>query len=481
MSARSVLFLSHRPLSFFFYPFFSVGLFCVTRVFGGLLYSLFFFDQHLSARMDEFDGAVPEVQRRTQTQAHAPTISAVCVDVRELLRRAAAANFVQTHDASDEPSTSAAASSPAAQLPSVKQQRGQSVLYTNGTAGSSFWAPGTVLGGSAGGPPPLSPADPTILHAILTNPLSAVQAAPSDDAASVMPQRTAWPSRLPPSSRRSYSQTRRTHVLTSSASRFSHRPSGLQNNSRSAAQQLPPYCAGGGASSSSVPPDSKGTHAASEAVHGTMEDAGHPPLSATRALAANVEPVDLSPVAQQALDSVLSHLQTHAARMLGDGAAAHEAEGRERATAYQPPLLSPDVKHGCTPASITHKASARSRIAVSVLARSAETDTDATTRLARKAHEEQHPQLTAFALQDTDLHKTHFSTPQILSGGAVLKGMPPSSLQPQQHQAAAVVTTPWNRASQPELTAPRRTIPPAFRRQLQYAEAAPTTRRPKRK
>jgi hypothetical protein len=433
------------------------------------------------------EAEVPTASLPQQNQTLA--ISAVCVDVRELLRRAAAAangDSTQFLERPTQPDGMCVASS-AARLPPVKEAQSATTFYANGMAASTFWAQGGTGNGAAaaGGPPPLSPADPTVLHAILSHPRP-VAATDGDGeafraAGTAATQRVGWPSRAPPSSRlhRSHEKERQTPSALSRQARASRRAPRYTG-------QVHPHNGKAASHVPSCPGERWSPISGEEAYATTAAERSLPAFFATPTAADKSNDVaDLSPVAQQALNKVLKKLHSHAVLLPGD-TAQPEGEVEERncaaASTYHagpevpPPLPSPGLRYWSTAALTTtianQKAVTRPHIAAPLLSQG-------TKKVVRgAAHhfstgdliQRRSPPLPQSALTDGDTpNARHHALPSFSLGRT---------------KTASVGRAQWQggaRFLREVSPLPRRTIPTPFRRQLQYAEAAPTTRRPKRK
>ncbi|KPI87753.1 hypothetical protein ABL78_3162 [Leptomonas seymouri] len=323
-------------------------------------------------------------------------------------------------------------------------------------AESTFWVTGNNAGSAGGGPPPLSPADPTILHAILEPPSPSFTTVGAGGEAAATAQRGGWPNRLPLAAKLSRFQAKYAQTFPM----LPHQ--GVPPRVFRKAAQQPQNCTSGAVSCAL---SHEQTRAEPEEVHPAVDE--HKPLVFLPPTKVTVENVvaDLSPAAQHALESVLSQLHTHAAQVLGDDQLVVEA-------AY----------HRCTrttkPTNTTHAPQPGAHLpgSVSPPPQSDEAAASGPTHPKKAGKNGCNPPHARSSAQGRDIYSSEVRV-HLISEDNGGKQIPLSS---QQHHAAPTampVSGAWGRTHAP----PRRTIPPAFRRQLQFSEAAPSTRRPKRK
>ncbi|KPA80122.1 hypothetical protein ABB37_05119 [Leptomonas pyrrhocoris] len=420
----------------------------------------------------ELLAAQPAAQQQPQPSA----INVMCVDVRELLLRAAA----DTARASSMPAqlkTNVPTSS-SARLPSVKQQ-GQmnSACSADTAAESAFWVPGSSADGACCGPPPLSPADPTILRAILERPPpSATGAAGAGGEEAATTQRGGWPVRLPPATKAARSHAMRGQMLSSSSSYQRETPQRVSRNAAHPRQSCTSV------STFSTQSREK-AHAEPEEAYQTTSGVTPPSFVPRTTFMEESDRAELSPVAQQALSNVLRRLHTHAAQVLGGRQRTDEVANNSRRettiTTYSapppPPVVSPELKKWST----TSSQKSGGLFPNSTLLRQQNNEAHASGSAPPTMDDSyrRNPPPPRSAAQDTSISFGEIPVQQTLSTCNTGEKLP-SALQ--QHIGAPAAIALYGAAKE-ESAPPRRTVPPAFRRQLQYSEAAPTTRRPKRK
>ncbi|KAK7199904.1 hypothetical protein NESM_000038300 [Novymonas esmeraldas] len=436
--------------------------------------------------------APPSSSSTASTPAPTPTpaISAVCVDVRELLRHANAAPKSALSDARtpssrqpDAPKTAADA------VVSSSSSRSPRPSLTSAAAPppeSAFWAPAypPLSGFTANsGPPPLSPTDATILNSILGQP--SVLTTTLTDYSYTSGLADGAPTQLPqtrrPSLRSSAVASPSPPPLAAAAAAASHplavsardssgdgvsgRTTSAQSGMRTPrADTATPYQASFVAELTSAPTPLPGvlvgyseTGRAHHAVAGgTMVDA-----------------VDLSPTAHRAMTSVLGQLHTYAgtfASAEGQGAPERDASvySGGRGASPLPPHRAPAYTSaaGVSPPP-------RPRGLSACAGRGGSAGDGAVARRSVAQLWRQCPALAAATFNTVDM-EPHRPQGAVQAAAATSHGL----AYDKPHAAATVLSPVAHRRSSP---APRRTIPPAFQRQLRYSEAAPTTRRPKRK
>ncbi|KAG5490063.1 hypothetical protein JKF63_00182 [Porcisia hertigi] len=393
-----------------------------------------------------------------------PVITPLCVDVRDLLRRAAAPS-------SDAPSGAQSIASDrepeTVVLPSVSQQSSPQQAQATPplhNKGSVSWPPlYQPFGGFAvrSEPPPLSPTDPVIVDSILGQP--SVHTITLPGFSRKCGPGTLSAARMPSAQRSSLeSSVVAPPLMATFVQRFS------------ASSSRPPL-SDSTASSSSVFADKmarrsiSGTAAPSVAFSGNptapptpLADAVDNSWGVKRANAAgDVGPSKLSLAAQQTMTNVLGQLHSYTS---GLTAAKVISTAQKFTDAYPGDVaVSPSFFNG----SVRHDGARAPLAAFQPSSRDATTANSTLTHLWRRC-----PALASATFSRVDMHpqRPHGA---VEASVAQCRGL----AYHKPHAAAFRNTVQVRRASE----SPPRTIPPAFRRHLQFAEAVPTTRRPKRK
>ncbi|AYU83544.1 hypothetical protein, conserved [Leishmania donovani] len=391
----------------------------------------------------------------TMSSASPPAISTMCVDVRELLRHTAAASKDAPSDAqaavSGRQRYTAVAPSAAPSQPPRQPQATPPPCPKE----STFWSPSyPPWGGFAvnSGPPPLSPTDATILHSILGQPT--VQKTVLSGFDQVI-ARTSSPLTREP-------RTRRPSVASTSLPPMDNSPT--WGTPAYAGDSVQTFEVGAATPLSSLsekdtpPPtplrDMMETYLDGEGLHSAGAAAS----------------MDFSPAAQRTMKSILEQLNSYASGL----AAAHTRAATEMPTS--------SYRGGVAVWPITFRQAAMQVSAAGPSAASPLPFSGASvhrrkggavaTRSTVAQLWRQCPALAAstFSRVDTSPQRSQDTVQAVVA--------PPQGLAyDRPHAAADRSTVPLRKAVQ---SLPR-TVPPAFRRQLQFAEEAPTTRRPKRR
>ncbi|CAG9583713.1 conserved hypothetical protein [Leishmania major strain Friedlin] len=391
----------------------------------------------------------------TMSSASPPAISTMCVDVRELLRHSAAASKDVPSDAQAavsgrQPYTAVAPSKAPSQPPRQPQATSPSCRKE-----STFWSPSyPPRGGFAGnsGPPPLSPTDATILHSILGQPTLRKTVLSSFDQ---LIGRTSSPLTREPRTRRpSLASTSPPPIDSSSTwGTSAHAEDGVQALKVGAATPLSAL-----SEKDTSPPtplrdvmenylDGEGSHSAGAAAS-----------------------MDFSPAGQRTMKSLLGQLNSYASGL----AAAHTRAVTEMPTSSN--------RGGVAVWPITYRQAAMKFSAAGPSAASPLPFSGASAHRRKGGAAATRPTVaqlwrrcpalaaSTFSRVDTSPQRSHDTVQAVVA--------PPQGLAyDRPHVAADRSTVPLRKA----LQSPPRTVPPAFRRQLQFTEEAPTTRRPKRR
>ncbi|KAG5465487.1 hypothetical protein CUR178_00192 [Leishmania enriettii] len=406
--------------------------------------------------------------------ASPPVISTVCVDVRELLRCSAATSKDTPSDAGvsiSDRSQATAVAFPEVPRQSPRQQQANLPLFQKA---STFWSPSyPPLGGFAvnSGPPPLSPTDATILHSILDEP--SIQATVRPDSARISGMTSTPLLRKP--------RTRRPTLAGDAA----------------APPPAAPFFRRFSANACSRPHDDLSTRSTSadaeDSHHLSRVDTATPfsmlseegtcpqaPLPGIQGRLLNGDgsnsagaaaSTGLSPTAQRTIRGILGQL---------DGCS------RERAAADDDVMIDIAKRSYCeaaiAPLVPFHKAVMRASAAglwadspflpSSVFARETKGSFAAAARPTAAQLWRRCPALAGSAFSRMDAHQNR-SRDTVQGVLAPQRGLTHNG----PHASADRSAVPILKSSR----SPRRTVPPAFRRHLQFTEAAPTTRRPKRK
>ncbi|GET93259.1 hypothetical protein, conserved [Leishmania tarentolae] len=386
--------------------------------------------------------------------ASPPAISTMCVDVRELLRHTATASKDTLSDAKAGVSdrqryTAAAPSDASAQLPRQRQATTPPCHKA-----STFWSPSyPPIGGFAtnSAPPTLSPTDATIMHSILGQPR--VQKTVHDFDQVIDGTSSPLKQEL---------QTRRPSLAGTRPSPMDNSPT--WNTSAYAQKSVPVFKAG-----ATNPPSSPSEEDTSPSTLQRHVRNNYLYREGSNS-AGSAAFTDFSPTAERTIKSVFGQLHEYA----NGFAAAHKRpdkgmptssyaggvavlplpfrDAAMRPNAAGPSVASPLLSSDASPHR-TKEGAAPPRLTVAQLWR-------------------QCPALAASTFSRLDLY------PQRAEHTVQAVKEPPRGLAyDRPHAAADRSTVPLRKAFQ----SPPRTIPPAFRRQVQFAEEAPTTRRPKRR
>ncbi|CAJ1046971.1 hypothetical protein Q4I32_007917 [Leishmania shawi] len=409
-----------------------------------------------------------------------PAISTVCVDVRELLRHAAAA---ASKDGSDDGHAAVCdgqrdttVALPAVPSRSPWQSQGN---LPPGPTESIFWSPSyPPYGGFVvnSGPPPLSPTDPTILHSILGEPSVRTTLRSGFRR---MPGFTGSPlAQEPP--------TRRTSPKSGAPARLSTASSVRRS---SVASTLPPpndespMCGASVRTDGDIQANKVDTATSFSSL---TEEGASPPTPLLDALesflneegsssAGAAAPTDLSLTAQRTIKSILGQLHSYASGF----AAVEKRKATEVPTgSYRGgvAVLPVPFRQAALRASAAGPSSAASSLPFSGASAHEMKGTSAKAATAARPTSMQLwrlcPALSAstFGRMDTYPKRPQGAVQAVV---APQRGLACDRL----HAAADRSTVALREVNQ----SPCRTVPPAFRRHLKFAEAAPTTRRPKRK
>ncbi|KAG5464014.1 hypothetical protein LSCM1_00193 [Leishmania martiniquensis] len=407
--------------------------------------------------------------------ASPPAISTVCVDVRELLR----CSFASSDDApvSVQASASDRQQVTAVDLSAVPRQppRQAQAALPRFQKGLAFWSPSyPPLGGFAAhsAPPPLSPTDATILHSILDQPSMRTTVF---SGSAQLPDLTGSPLAQKPRGRRP--------SLESDAAAPPPTPPSMWQCSVSTCP--PPH---DGSSARGTTEYAEGSAQESRVDMATpfsllpevdtspptpLRDAGETFLNEAQPNAAGAAAsTDLSPAAQRTMKSILGHLGSCSREVTAadSGAGVEMAKDSYRGGRIAPLL---PFREAAMRASETRSSADSPPLSNGAFARAAkESSVGAAARPTMAQLWRLCPALAASTFSRLDTHQQR----SLCAAQAVLA--------PQQgfthnrpHASAGSCAVPLLKSSR----SPHRTVPPAFRRQLQFAEAAPTTRRPKRK
>lgn len=430
--------------------------------------------------------------------APAPTISTVCVDVRELLRQATefAAAAPLSPPSSGAARTAGSSGDKAGALPPMPwrppaQTRPRAAPQPP-REGAPFWAPSyPPMGGFAvhSGPPPLSPTDATVVRSILGKPSAKRPVPAAVDIA------------LPPALDRSQGRGNNSSNTSGCAptrrpSQYHGRPTSTHRSSATSSALPRDESSLGWVASVDVG-DGHPTPRSSLAAAVTSPPSPH--LSGVAALwsedrgLVHTEAADaadaadtavavsnLSPVAQRTVHAILGQLRDYSAAFAAPGSTARTAlpaSASSRGTTVSPTRA---------PQGVSSASEAGPRIggdaavgngdagAMTTSSYAAATTTGAAAAPARPSVRElwrRCPGLAAATFRSLDAETP--AAAKRTDSGAVAR---PRGLAYHKPNASA----PAAYTGQTGLT-PRRTVPPAFQRQLLFSEAAPTTRRPKRK
>ncbi|KAG5488586.1 hypothetical protein JIQ42_00194 [Leishmania sp. Namibia] len=406
--------------------------------------------------------------------ASPPVISTVCVDVRELLRCSAATSEDTPSDAGasiSDRSQATAVALPELPRQSPRQPQANPPLLQKA---STFWSPSyPPLGGFAvnSGPPPLSPTDATILHSILDEP--SIQTTVRSDSAR-MPGVTSTP----------LAQKPRTRRPTLGSDAAAPPPAAPFVRRFSANTRPPPH---DDLSTRSTSADAEDSHHLSRvdtatpfsmlSEEGTCPQAPLPGIQGrllngdgSNSTGAAVS-TGLSPAAQRTIRGILGQLDSCSRERAaaGDGAIIDIAKGSYCEAAIAP--LVPFHKAAMR-ASAAGLSAASPFLSSSAFAR----ETKSSSAAAARPKAAQLWRLctalagSTFSRMDAHQNRSRDTVQAVLAPQRGLTHNRP-------HASADRSAVPLLKSSR----SPRRTVPPAFRRHLQFTEAAPTTRRPKRK
>lgn len=391
----------------------------------------------------------------TMSSASPPTISTVCVDVRELLRHTAAAS-------KDAPSGAQAAVSGRQQYIAVAPSAAPSQPPRQPQAtpppchkASTFWAPSyPPWGGFAvnSRPPPLSPTDATILHSILGQP--AVQKTVVSGFDQVIGRKSSPLTREPQTRRPSVASTSPPPIDSSFTSCTSaYADDGVQAFKVGAATPF----------SSLSEKDISPPTPLRDVMENYLDEEGSNSAGAAVSM-------DFSPAAQRTMKSIFGQLNSCASGL----AAAHTRAVTEMPTSSYPGGVAvwPVAFRQAAMRASAAGPSAASPLPFSGASAHRRKGGAAATRPTVAQLWRQCPALAASTFSRVDTSPQRFQH--------TVKGVvaPPQGLAyDRPHVAAHRSTVLLRKAAQ----SPPRTVPPAFRRQLQFAEEAPTTRRPKRR
>ncbi|KAG5489330.1 hypothetical protein GH5_00198 [Leishmania sp. Ghana 2012 LV757] len=403
-----------------------------------------------------------------------PVISTVCVDVRELLRCSAANSKDTSSDAGasiSDRSQAAAVALPEVHRQSPRQQQANPPLFQKS---STFWSPSyPPLGGFAinSGPPPLSPTDATILHSILDEP--SIQATVRSGSAGI-PGVTSTPLAQKP-------RTRRPTLASDAAVP----PSAASFVRRFSANTCPPPH--DDLSTRSTSADAEDSHHLSRVDTATpfsmLSEEGtclQAPLPGIQGRLLNRDgsnsagaaaSTGLSPAAQRTIRGILGQLGSCSRERAtaDDGVMIDIAKGAycEAAVAPLVPFHKAALRASAAGLSAASPFLSSSAFAREIKGRSAAAVWPAAAQLWRLC-----PALagSTFSRMDARQNRSQDTVQGVLAPQRGLTHNRP-------HASADRSAVPLLKSSR----SPRRTVPPAFRRHLQFTEAAPTTRRPKRK